>query len=94
MGYSYLLTPKAPSVAFRATYGILEDVDIAYFHEGDITLRRCAGSNVAFFPLMAILEGGLRFPIDPFIIGTLKFYGFCPDQLPPNFYEWLVVLVD
>ena len=87
MGYSYLLAPGAPLAAFRAVYGVLEDVDIAYCHEGDITLQRHAGPNVAFFPLMAILEGGVRFPIDPLIIGTFRFYGLCPDQLPPNFYR-------
>ena len=38
--------------------------------------------NIAFFPLMAILEGGVRF-----IVGTLRFYGLCPDQLPLNFYR-------
>lgn len=41
---------------------------------------------VVFFPLMAILEGGVRFPLDPLILGILRFYGLYPDQLPPNFY--------
>ena len=36
---------------------------------------------------MAILEGGVRFPVDPFIISTLRFYGLCPNQLSPNFYR-------
>ena len=36
---------------------------------------------------MAILEGGVRFPVDPLIISTLRFYGLCPDQLSPNFYQ-------
>ena len=36
---------------------------------------------------MAILEGGIRFPVDPLVIGTLRFYCLCPDQLPPNFYR-------
>ena len=40
-----------------------------------------------FFPLMAILEGRVRFPIDPLSLKTLRFYGLCPDQLPPNFYR-------
>ena len=34
---------------------------------------------------MAILEGGVRFSVEPFIIGILRFYGLCPDQLPPLF---------
>ena len=85
MGYSYLLTSGVLLADFRTAYGVPEDVDIAYCHDGDITRQRCAGSNVAFFPLMAILECGVRFPVDSLIINTLRFYGLCPDQLPPNF---------
>ena len=73
--------------SFRATYNVPGDVDITYCYEGDINLHRRTGSNMVFFPLMAILEGGVRFPVDPLIIGTLRFYGLCPDQLPPNFYQ-------
>ena len=36
---------------------------------------------------MAVLKGGIRFPVDPLVIGTLRFYDLCPDQLPPNFYR-------
>ena len=59
---------------------------MAYCHEGDIALHRRSGSNTAFFPLMAILEGGVKFLVDPFLLSTLRFYGLYPDQLPPNFY--------
>ena len=30
---------------------------------------------------------GLGSPIDPLILGTLRFYGLCPNQIPPNFYR-------
>ena len=73
MGYSYLLSSKASLATFRATYNVPEDVDIAYCHEGDIEIQRRRGVNIVFFPLMAILKGGIRFPIDPLVIGTLKF---------------------
>ena len=86
MGYSHLLSTEVSLANFRAVYDILGDVVIAYCHEGDIALQRRSGSNVVFFPLMAILEGGVRFPMDPFILSTLRFYGLCPDQRPPNFY--------
>ena len=36
---------------------------------------------------MAILEGRIRFPVDPLVIGTLRFYRLCPDQFPPNFCQ-------
>ena len=86
MGYSHLLSSKASLATFKAAYGVPEDVDIAYCHEGDIDIQRRRGVNTVFFPLMAILEGGIRFPIDPLIIGTLRFYGLCTNQLPTNLY--------
>ena len=79
MGYSHLLPSEASLATFRAAYDVPEDVDIAYYHEGDIDIQRRHGVNTFFFPLMAILEGGIRFPIDPLVIGTLRFYGLCPD---------------
>ena len=36
---------------------------------------------------MTILEGGVRFLVDPLILSTLRFYGLCPNQFPPNFYQ-------
>ena len=87
MSYSHILSSKASLATFRATYNIPEDVDIAYCHEGNIDIQRCCGVNTVFFPLMAILEGGIRFPVDPLVIGTLRFYVLCPDQVPLNFYR-------
>ena len=87
MGYSHLLSSEASLASFRAAYNVPGDVDIAYCHEGDIDIHRRTGLNTVFFPLMAILEGGVRFPVDSLIIGTLRFYDLCPDQLPPNFYR-------
>ena len=87
MGFSHLLSSEASLANFRAAYNVPGDVDIAYNHVGDINLHRRTSSNTVFFPLMAILEGRVRFPVDPLIIGTLRFYGLCPDQLPLNFYR-------
>ena len=86
MGFSYHLSSKASLASFRVAYNVPRDVDIAYCHEGDIDLHRRTDSNTVIFPLMAILEGVVRFPVDPLVIGTLRFYDLCPDQLPPNFY--------
>lgn len=40
-----------------------------------------------FYPLMFILEGEVRFPVDPSILRTLSFYSLSPDQCLPNFYR-------
>ena len=84
MGYSYLLESPAALATFRSKFSILDDVEVAYCHESDIALHR--GLGTAFFPLMSILEGGVRFPVDPLLTDTLRYYGLCPDQLLLNFY--------
>ena len=39
MGYSHLLNIEASLVNFRVTYNALEDVEVSYYHEGNIALR-------------------------------------------------------
>ena len=85
MGFAYLLNAGAPLAAFRQTFSVPDDVELAYCHESEIALHRGAGT--ALFPLMSILEGGVNFPIDPLLLNTLRYYGLSPDQLPPYFYR-------
>ena len=87
MCFSHLLSFEESLANFREAFNIPRDVDVAYCHEDDIALHRRSGSNTAFFPLMAILKGRIRFPVDPLFLSTLRFYGLCPDQFPPNFYR-------
>ena len=85
MGFSHLLNTEASLANFSAIYDIPRDVEVAYCPEDDIALQW--RPHVAFFPLMAILEGGVRFPMDYLILRTLRFYSLCPNQLLPNFYR-------
>ena len=73
MGYSHLLSSEASLASFRMAYNVPKDVDIAYCHEGDINIHRCQCLNTVFFPLIAILKGGVRFLVDLLIISTLRF---------------------
>ena len=66
MGFSHLLNTEASLTNFRATYGVPKDVEVVYCYEGNITLKRHPQVVFFFFPLMAILEGGVRFPVDPY----------------------------
>jgi len=59
---------------------------VANYHEREIALYRRFRSSIAFFSLMAILEGEVRFPVSPLLLNTLRFYDLSPEQLPPNFY--------
>ena len=87
MGFAHLLNAEAPLAAFRQAFCIPDDVELAYCHESDIALHR--GAGIAFFPLMSVLEDEVRFPIDPLLLNTLRYYGLSADQLPPNFF-WVV----
>ena len=85
MGYAYLLNIEASLATFRQNYSVPNDVEVAYCHESEIILHR--GVGTAFFPLMSILEGGVRFPIDPLLLNTLRYCGLSLDPLPPNCYR-------
>ena len=79
VGFSHLLRTEATLANFRATFAILPDVNVAYCHEDSIALER--HPQVVFFPLMSILEGGVRFPVDPLILRKFRFYGLCLNHL-------------
>lgn len=83
MGFAHLKIDVALAT-FRARFDIPLDVDVGFYPEGNIENDKCP--RVVFFPLMLIL-GGVRFPMNPFLLRTLSFYDFCPNQLPPNFYR-------
>ena len=85
MGFAHLLNIGVSLASFRQTFNIPEDVNVAYCHESEIALYRHSGSSTAFFPLMAISEGGVRFPVSPLLLNTLRFYDLSPEQLPPNY---------
>ena len=70
---------------FKTRFNIPQDVDIEYYHEGEIEDQRLPW--VVFFPLMAILDGEVRFPIDTFLLKTLSIHGLSPDQCLSNFYK-------
>ena len=85
MGYSFLLDALTSLAISRQKFDILSDVEVAHCHESEIALHK--GQGIAFFPLMAVLKGGVRFSVDPLVISTLRYYRLCPDQLLPDFYR-------
>ena len=77
MGFSHLVNIDAIVEAFKAKYNIPQDVHIEYCPEGDIEDIRVL--RVIFIPLMVVLEGVVRFPLDPLLLGTLRFYELSHD---------------
>ena len=63
MHFAYLLKTREDVESFIVRYNIPRDVEISYCHEGEIADQRLP-KVVFFFPLMSILKGGVRFPVN------------------------------
>ena len=85
MGFSHFVNTEATITTFKVQFNIPRDVDIEYCTEGNIEDERML--RVIFVPLTAILEGGVKFPLDPFLFRTLSFYGIRPNQGLANFHR-------
>ena len=85
MGFAHLVNTTTATEAFKAKYNIPRGILIKYCLEGNIKDQRVL--RVIFIPLMAVLEVGVRFPLEPLLLGTLRFYSLSPDQCLPNFYR-------
>ena len=83
--FLYLLRTNADVESFKARFNIPRDVNISYCHEGDIEDQRLP--HVVFFPLMSILDCGVRFLVDQLLLRTFSFYELSLDQSLPNFYR-------
>uniref|UniRef100_A0A2N9FLX9 Uncharacterized protein n=1 Tax=Fagus sylvatica TaxID=28930 RepID=A0A2N9FLX9_FAGSY len=79
----YVNTPEAME-RFRRHYGVPDDVHLAYrFWEDAIT----GEPGDLIIPLVAIIEGGVRFPIDPLLADFLDYFRISPTQISPNIFK-------
>uniref|UniRef100_A0A2N9ECV3 Uncharacterized protein n=1 Tax=Fagus sylvatica TaxID=28930 RepID=A0A2N9ECV3_FAGSY len=79
----YVNTPEAME-RFRRHYGIPDDVYLEYrFWEDAITGEH----GDLIIPLAAIIEGGVRFPIDLLLADFLDYFRISPTQISPNIFR-------
>uniref|UniRef100_A0A2N9IFD1 Uncharacterized protein n=1 Tax=Fagus sylvatica TaxID=28930 RepID=A0A2N9IFD1_FAGSY len=79
----YVNTPEAME-RFRRHYGVPDDVHLEYrFWEDAITGEH----GDLIIPLVAIIEGGVRFPIDPLLADFLDYFRISPTQISPNIFR-------
>ena len=62
MCFAYLFRIEVALAAFRTRFNIPQDVNVKFCPEGNI--KNDKFPRVVFFPLMSILEGRVRFPMD------------------------------
>ena len=86
----YVNTSQAMAV-FRRHYGVLDDVHLEYrFWENALT----GEPGDLILPLVAIIEGGVRFPIDTLLADFLDYFHLRPSQISPNIFRIVMGVVE
>uniref|UniRef100_A0A2N9FTD1 Uncharacterized protein n=1 Tax=Fagus sylvatica TaxID=28930 RepID=A0A2N9FTD1_FAGSY len=86
----FMNTPEAMAV-FRHVYEIPKDVRLRYVHWSD-ALNPPTGDLL--IPVVAIVEGGIRFPMDPLLADFLNYFRLSPSQVNSNVFRIVMGTVE
>ena len=86
----YVNTPEAMAI-FRHHYSIPDDVHLEYKYWEDV-LPKESGDLV--IPIVAIIEGGIRFPMDPLLVDFLNYFNLSPTQISPNIFRIVMGILE
>uniref|UniRef100_A0A2N9FHG6 Transposase (putative) gypsy type domain-containing protein n=1 Tax=Fagus sylvatica TaxID=28930 RepID=A0A2N9FHG6_FAGSY len=76
---------------FRHLYEIPTDVGLRYVHWSDALPP---SSGELLIPMVAVVEGGVRFPMDPFLADFLSYFSLSPTQVNPNIFRIVMGTVE
>jgi hypothetical protein len=77
--------------AFRRHYSILDDVRLEYRFWEDVLPKQ---SGDLLIPMVAIIEGGVRFPLDPLLVEFLNYFNLSSTQVSPNILRIIMGVVE
>uniref|UniRef100_A0A2N9J9D9 Uncharacterized protein n=1 Tax=Fagus sylvatica TaxID=28930 RepID=A0A2N9J9D9_FAGSY len=86
----YVNTPENMTL-FRRLYRVPDDVGLRYVHWSDALPP---SSGELLIPVVAVVEGGVRFPIDPLLADFLSYFSLSPTQVNPNIFRIVMGTVE
>jgi hypothetical protein len=89
--YSRFFEDPESLADFRATYGIPDNVSVDLVRPEESV---ATDDYQIVLPLMAIIEGGVRFPFHPFLRQVLNVLQLTPSQVTINFYRIVVGVIE
>ena len=77
---------------FKHHFSIPDEVSLSLVADGTLDMEREDETTIVF-PILSIAEGGVRFPLHPFLRAVLRHWGLIPSQFNVNFFRIIMGVI-